>query len=144
MKKRPRRIRVLAVTSLPEVVLDVVEARGWEVAVPVASPGGGAGVSASSKPSPQCGEWELAWADSVAALYETVEVRSMQSHQRINHFPEIALLCRKDLLARQLRDIQHALRDTEFFSFLPETWVLPMDLARLQSALSRKLMTLLV
>ena len=123
MKKRPGRIRVLAVTSLQQVVLDVIESRGWQVVVPVASAGGSAGASTSSKSSSQCPEWELAWADSPAALFETIDNRSIQAHQRVNHFPQITYLCRKDLLARQLQDVQRVLGDTVSFSFLPETKV---------------------
>ena len=33
----------------------------------------------------------------------------MRAHQRLNHFPMVNLLCRKDLLALSVREVQRVL-----------------------------------
>ncbi|XP_033619003.1 tubulin polyglutamylase TTLL6 [Fukomys damarensis] len=55
----------------------------------------------------------------------------MKSYQKINHFPGMSEICRKDLLARNLsRMLKMFPRD---FHFFPRTWCLPADWGGLQT-----------
>lgn len=67
--------------------------------------------------------WNLYWTD----LSITVErCKDMKRFQKINHFPGMLEICRKDLLARNLTRMQRSFpRDYNFF---PKTWCLPADL----------------
>ncbi|CAJ1405456.1 unnamed protein product [Effrenium voratum] len=49
-------------------------------------------------------DWDVAWADTTAALYRAV--LTLKPFQRVNHFPLMQMLCRKDLLAQHLRSMQ--------------------------------------
>lgn len=60
------------------------------------------------------------WIDAAVPLDKFLE---MKSYQRINHFPGMGEICRKDSLAR---NAQRMLRVTGAeYSFVPVTWVLP-------------------
>ncbi|XP_030767601.1 tubulin polyglutamylase ttll6-like [Sitophilus oryzae] len=67
--------------------------------------------------------WNLYWTD----LSITVErCKDMKRFQKINHFPGMLEICRKDLLARNLNRMQRLFpRDYNFF---PKTWCFPADL----------------
>lgn len=67
--------------------------------------------------------WNLYWTD----LSITVErCKEMKRFQKINHFPGMLEICRKDLLARNLIRMQRMFpRDYNFF---PKTWCFPADL----------------
>jgi tubulin polyglutamylase TTLL6/13 len=49
----------------------------------------------------------------------------MQTHQRVNHFPGINCLARKNMLARNLNLLKKSFPSD--YNFFPKTWVLPMD-----------------
>ncbi|XP_060524336.1 tubulin polyglutamylase ttll6-like [Cylas formicarius] len=67
--------------------------------------------------------WNMYWTD----LSITVErCKEMKRFQKINHFPGMLEICRKDLLARNLNRMNRLFpRDYNFF---PKTWCLPADL----------------
>uniref|UniRef100_A0A6P7FFY5 Tubulin polyglutamylase ttll6-like n=1 Tax=Diabrotica virgifera virgifera TaxID=50390 RepID=A0A6P7FFY5_DIAVI len=67
--------------------------------------------------------WNMYWTD----LSITVDrCKDMKRFQKINHFPGMLEICRKDLLARNLnRMIRLFPRDYNFF---PKTWCFPADL----------------
>ena len=67
-------------------------------------------------------EWDLYWCDNgvtVDRLYK------MKSYQRINHFPGMYALARKDHLARNLNKMLK--RFPEDYKFYPQTWLLPAE-----------------
>ena len=49
----------------------------------------------------------------------------MKNYQRTNHLPACYVIARKNLLARNLGNMQ-AVMPTEF-DFFPKTWILPSD-----------------
>ncbi|CAG9856892.1 unnamed protein product [Phyllotreta striolata] len=67
--------------------------------------------------------WNMYWTD----LSITVDkCKEMKRFQKINHFPGMLEICRKDLLARNLnRMLRLFPRDYNFF---PKTWCFPADL----------------
>nr|XP_056719931.1 tubulin polyglutamylase TTLL6 [Euleptes europaea] len=73
-------------------------------------------------------DWTLYWTDYSVSLDRVLE---MKSYQKINHFPGMSEICRKDLLARNMsRMLKLFPKD---FNFFPRTWCLPADYGELQS-----------
>lgn len=68
-------------------------------------------------------DWDVAWVDGGLGIEKTV--RSMLTHQRINHFPGMVELYRKDRLARSIARMR-SLCAAEY-AFTPMTWCLPAD-----------------
>ncbi|XP_055546245.1 tubulin polyglutamylase TTLL13-like isoform X1 [Wyeomyia smithii] len=67
--------------------------------------------------------WNVCWTDSLVGVDFC---RDMRRFQKINHFPGMFEICRKDLLARNLNRMLK-LFPTEYQIF-PKTWVFPADL----------------
>ncbi|XP_014785724.1 tubulin polyglutamylase TTLL7 [Octopus bimaculoides] len=68
----------------------------------------------------------LIWSD---AYVSNEKVSDLQNYQRINHFPGMIKITRKDYLARNFVKMQKMYRDA--FSFHPRTWVMPSELSEL-------------
>lgn len=67
-------------------------------------------------------EWDIMWTDNGA----TVErLYKMKPYQRINHFPGMYALARKDHLARNLKKMHS--RFPLDYNFFPQTWLLPAE-----------------
>ncbi|KAM4826431.1 tubulin polyglutamylase TTLL13-like isoform 3-T3 [Thomomys bottae] len=73
-------------------------------------------------------EWNVYWTDCSVSLERVMD---MKRFQKINHFPGMTEICRKDLLARNLNRMQK-LYPTEYNIF-PRTWCLPADYGDFQS-----------
>lgn len=67
--------------------------------------------------------WNLYWTDLSISIERCKE---MKRFQKINHFPGMLEICRKDLLARNLNRMQRLF--PKDYSFFPKTWCLPADL----------------
>ncbi|RMB89347.1 hypothetical protein DUI87_34259 [Hirundo rustica rustica] len=67
-------------------------------------------------------EWTVLWTDSTVTLDS---FRKMKRFQKINHFPGMMELGRKDLLARNLNRMLRLF--PEEYNFFPRTWCLPAD-----------------
>lgn len=67
--------------------------------------------------------WNLYWTDLSISIERCKE---MKRYQRINHFPGMLEICRKDLLARNLNRMKRLF--PKDYSFFPKTWCLPADL----------------
>lgn len=68
------------------------------------------------------GDWNLYWTDFSVSLERVMD---MKRYQKINHFPGMSELCRKDLLARNLnRMLKLFPKDYNIF---PRSWCLPAD-----------------
>ncbi|XP_048645532.1 tubulin polyglutamylase TTLL6 isoform X5 [Marmota marmota marmota] len=73
-------------------------------------------------------DWTLYWTDYSVSLERVMD---MKSYQKINHFPGMSEICRKDLLARNMsRMLKMFPKD---FHFFPRTWCLPADWGDLQT-----------
>ncbi|CAG9462651.1 unnamed protein product [Pedinophyceae sp. YPF-701] len=76
-------------------------------------------------------DWDLFWGDINTFIKETGFLHAkMSAHQRINHFPRNYELCRKDLMATNLKKAKRKLeregRGGEL-DFFPPTFSLPSD-----------------
>ena len=67
-------------------------------------------------------KWDLRWTDGAVS----VEMLSkMQSHQKVNHFPGMNALSRKNNLAKNIGRLQMAF--PQHYGFIPKTFLLPND-----------------
>lgn len=66
--------------------------------------------------------WNVCWTDSLVGVDFC---RDMRRFQKINHFPGMFEICRKDLLARNLNRMMKMF-PTEYQIF-PKTWVFPAE-----------------
>uniref|UniRef100_A0ACB8EUI6 Tubulin polyglutamylase ttll6 n=1 Tax=Sphaerodactylus townsendi TaxID=933632 RepID=A0ACB8EUI6_9SAUR len=73
-------------------------------------------------------DWTLYWTDYSVSLDRVLE---MKSYQKINHFPGMCEICRKDLLARNMSRMLKLF--PKEFNFFPRTWCLPADYGELQT-----------
>ncbi|KAG8516338.1 Tubulin polyglutamylase TTLL13 [Galemys pyrenaicus] len=73
-------------------------------------------------------EWTVYWTDCSVSLERVMD---MKRFQKINHFPGMTEICRKDLLARNLNRMQK-LYPAEY-SIFPRTWCLPADYGDFQA-----------
>lgn len=73
-------------------------------------------------------DWTLFWTDCSVSLER---VKDMKRYQKINHFPGMSEICRKDLLARNMnRMVKLFPKDYNIF---PRTWCLPADYSDFQA-----------
>ncbi|XP_047996441.1 tubulin polyglutamylase TTLL13-like isoform X4 [Leguminivora glycinivorella] len=68
--------------------------------------------------------WNFYWTDMSVSVERAKE---MKRFQRINHFPGMLEICRKDLLARNLNRMQKIY--PKEYNFFPKTWCLPAEFA---------------
>lgn len=68
--------------------------------------------------------WNVFWTDSIMGVSFCL---TMHRFQKINHFPGMMEICRKDLLARNLNRMLKLF--PEEFNFFPKTWTLPSNYA---------------
>jgi tubulin polyglutamylase TTLL6/13 len=73
-------------------------------------------------------EWDIIWAD-VAPMLE--RWKEMKPFQKINHFPGMYQIARKNYLARNLNKMQKQFPGD--YKFFPKTWLLPHQLEDLKN-----------
>ncbi|CAG4935118.1 unnamed protein product [Colias eurytheme] len=84
--------------------------------------------------------WNFYWTDMSVSVERAKE---MKRFQRINHFPGMLEICRKDLLARNLNRMQKIY--PKEYNFFPKTWCLPADFGdALNYSKSRKNKTFII
>ena len=67
-------------------------------------------------------EWDIFWTDG---LIQVDKLYRMKPYQRINHFPGMYALARKNNLARNLQRMLKL--HPEDYKFFPQTWLLPAE-----------------
>ena len=72
-------------------------------------------------------KWDVCWVDTPI---EPDFLIRMKPYQKVNHFPGMQILARKDLLAQVFRTMQ--LKLPLLYDFCPRTWLLPRDFADLK------------
>ena len=76
---------------------------------------------------PEDEEWDLLWSDTGIP---PERLARMKLYQKINHFPGMFALARKNCLAQNLNAMQRAF--PEAYDFYPATWLIPTELAELK------------
>eukprot|EP00747_Dinoflagellata_sp_TGD_P030040 gnl/TRDRNA2_/TRDRNA2_134354_c0_seq1.p1 gnl/TRDRNA2_/TRDRNA2_134354_c0~~gnl/TRDRNA2_/TRDRNA2_134354_c0_seq1.p1 ORF type:complete len:632 (-),score=119.51 gnl/TRDRNA2_/TRDRNA2_134354_c0_seq1:28-1923(-) len=115
MGKPRRRVLVWCIMCKHDVVVDSYRELSWKTC---------------RKADVQANQWDVAWSDTPVALFKEISTATVRAHQRLNHFPLMQLLCRKDLLAITMRELMKALKASGIkgsFHFMPQTWVFPSD-----------------
>lgn len=107
-KPRTKKIVInLSDTQYP-IVEEVAEELGW-----VVQKGEGAG------------DWDVWWTDREI---EANTLFRMNLHQKINHFPGIYILARKNLFGLGLMSMREHFPDD--YNFFPETWTIPLQFSQ--------------
>ncbi|CAG5133283.1 unnamed protein product, partial [Candidula unifasciata] len=78
-------------------------------------------------------DWTLYWTDFSVALERVMD---MKKYQKINHFPGMSEICRKDMLARNLTRMQKMF--PKEYNVFPKTWCLPADYGDFQTYTRQK------
>ncbi len=78
------------------------------------------------------GEWDLFWVDTGV----TSEILSkMRSYQKINHFPNMSCLARKNNLGKNLMRMRKEF--PKDYNFFPPTWLLPVEQSEFRNELAQ-------
>lgn len=93
-----------------EVVTQSVKALGWSTTVG--------------------NDWDIMWRDGSVPLNLLSQMKLLQ---KVNHFPGMFEISRKNCLAKNLNNFREAF--PEDYDFYPQTWVLPADISSFKSAL---------
>ncbi|XP_042319299.1 tubulin polyglutamylase TTLL7 isoform X3 [Sceloporus undulatus] len=70
----------------------------------------------------------LIWSDCAVQQEKIAELRN---YQRINHFPGMGEICRKDFLARNMTKMIRS--QPQEYSFIPRTWIFPAEYTQFQN-----------
>ncbi|KAG5279311.1 hypothetical protein AALO_G00076370 [Alosa alosa] len=73
-------------------------------------------------------EWTVYWTDLTVSLERLMDIKG---YQKINHFPGMIEICRKDLLARNMNRMFKCF--PKDYNIFPRTWCLPADYSDLQA-----------
>ena len=79
------------------------------------------------------GEWDVFWTDNTV---QPETLAKMQPYQKINHFPGMYSLARKNHLGRHLMRMRRAFPDN--YKFFPETWLLPSEYHEFKAQITKK------
>jgi tubulin polyglutamylase TTLL9 len=108
---RPQIIRYYC--SFTNTVADVLASRGW-------------------KEVGESDEWDFVWADR-EWIYAAFDKLHLESWQRLNHYRNGRELCRKDLMAKNMKKQRRSLEkegryeEAQAYDFIPTTFVLPRE-----------------
>ncbi|KAJ3202966.1 Tubulin polyglutamylase ttll6 [Dinochytrium kinnereticum] len=78
-------------------------------------------------------QWSLFWIDTGVSVQRVLD---MEPYQKINHFPGMHEICRKDHLARNLSRLSRLL--PKEYNFFPKTWTLPLEWEDLKMTMKSK------
>ncbi|CDW79462.1 tubulin-tyrosine ligase family protein [Stylonychia lemnae] len=74
-------------------------------------------------------DWDLYWCDTGGITPE--QLSKMLNYQRINHFPGMYQLARKNNLCRNLMRMNRAFKQD--YNFFPKTWILPQEMSEFRN-----------
>ncbi|KAJ3416377.1 Tubulin polyglutamylase ttll6 [Chytridiales sp. JEL 0842] len=77
--------------------------------------------------------WSVFWIDTGVSVQRILD---MEPYQKINHFPGMHEICRKDHLARNLSRLSRLF--PKDYNFYPRTWILPLEWEDLKVVLKSK------
>ena len=115
-KKRHPPIVFNCLNTRYDVIKDVARSLGWKLSTNTGD------------------QWDVFWSD----LPMMTDIFSkMKNYQKLNHFPAMYQICRKNLLAKNLKRMEKKFPEGDF-KFSPKTWNLPYDLKELRSYVNQK------
>lgn len=100
-------------TSFTNTIADVLASRGW-------------------KEVGEHEEWDFVWSDR-EWIYAAFDKLHLENWQRLNHYRNGRELCRKDLMAKNMKKQRRALEkegryeEAQAYDFIPTTFVLPRE-----------------
>lgn len=112
--KKSEKIIINIANTQYEIIKDVASMLKWSI---------------SSDPD---GKWDLLWTDSAVS---SERLSKMRITQKINHFPGMYQLARKNCMALNLNKLRKLFPND--YNFYPPTWVLPIELTDFMSVLSK-------
>ncbi|RYH27456.1 hypothetical protein EON65_13365 [archaeon] len=113
VKQLQRNAAVRYFTTFTNTIADVLAARGW-------------------KEVGDHDDWDFVWADR-EWIYATYDRMHLESWQRLNHYRNGRELCRKDLMAKNIKKRRRQLEkegrfeEANAYDFIPTTFVLPRE-----------------
>jgi hypothetical protein len=81
-------------------------------------------------------KWDIWWSDRGDKLKE---IRRLNAFQKVNHFPCMEEICRKDFLSNNLNGIYKIL--PEEYDFFPRSFLIPAETIELQKAMEKDMKT---
>lgn len=78
-------------------------------------------------------EYDVYWSDLPLG---SEKLSKMKNYQKINHFPSMYQICRKNLLAKNLKKMERMF--TGEYKFTPKTWLLPYEYNDLKNYINEK------
>jgi len=78
-------------------------------------------------------DWDIWWSD---LSVPSEKLQKMREWQKVNHFPAMYQICRKNHLAQNLKILEKVF--PEDYNFSPRTWSLPYDMTDLKSYIAEK------
>ncbi|CDW90152.1 tubulin-tyrosine ligase family protein [Stylonychia lemnae] len=77
-------------------------------------------------------DWDIQWTDTAPSIDKFSKIKP---YQKINHFPAMFQIARKNYLAKNLKKMQKNFKDD--YKFFPKTWLLPQDLSELKQIIAQ-------
>lgn len=78
-------------------------------------------------------EWDVFWSDLPCG---TEKLTRMRNYQKINHFPSMYQICRKNLLAKNIKKMERMYPVD--YKITPRTWLLPYEYNDLKAFVNMK------
>ncbi len=108
--------RLLGVDTQYQIIKDIAKKEfGWRVL-------------AKSDPWNPASDWDIQWTDLAPPLDKFPKIKP---YQRINHFPGMFNIARKNYLARNLKKMKKQF--PKEYKFFPKTWLLPYEIQELKN-----------
>lgn len=96
-------------------------------------------IKSLSWPATLSPDWDIAWQDGSVSV---TQLSKMKKSQKINHFPGMFEISRKNCLAKNLNRFREVFPND--YDFYPTTWLLPQDLSKLRQVFKYSSPTLIV
>ena len=80
------------------------------------------------------GDWDIHWNDGSGVTPE--QLAKLQPYQRVNHYPGMYQLARKNNLCRNLMRMLRSFK--EDYNFFPKTWILPSEMSEFRAQFTSK------
>lgn len=78
-------------------------------------------------------EFDVFWSDLPCS---TEKLSKMKNYQKLNHFPSMYQVCRKNLLAKNLKKMEKMFPSD--YKITPRTWIMPHEYSELKAFVTQK------